>query len=425
MDYYDLSFSDQIIAAFDFGLPLFTFKLKKEINEEKLAEAVSEALLKHPLYKSRLVFEDGLYKYAHNDLKPVIFHRTWNEPIKYGVKENNFFPWIVMWEKNEIHFTAAHSLSDGGGASRFIKSVLVSYLEKADGIKFSPNVDISVADAERTTELSSEKHLDESNQPMFVPKERDVIDTSPDIYENDISKISAYDISIKKSDIAHLAKESGTTTSAVLSSVLAIAYDKMLGVDEGNIKIEVPFDLRKFWNSVTDHNFDGMARLYYDIKKLKGKDFNLVQTAFRSQLDINMEISNQINNFNQEYKMKEMLKANPTMLEQMMKSLTDRLFLPKASIVLTHLGNLGYPQELLNEILDFKFTNRVFPGSMMAAVGFVHNEYVTLNMVQATKNDIYIDKIKETLEEHNIPYECEKIIPHGTVTFVAPQRIAK
>lgn len=419
MNSYELSFSDQIIAAFDTGLPLFSFRLKEKINEDILKEAVNEALLKHPLYRSRLIFEDGLYKYVDNALEPVIVHSKWDDPVKYGTEKNNYYPWVIIPGEYEINFTAAHSLSDGGGASRFIKSVLVSYLEKT-GKQFSSGIDICIDDAERTTEISGEKHRDKDIEALFVPKERKVIDTSPDLYEDDINKLSAFDITIKQSDIKKLSSASETTAFAPLAAILAIAYDKMLDLPEGNIKIEVPFDLRRFWNSISDHNFVSMASLYYDIAKMRGKDINLVQTAFRSQLDIYMDSSNQIDKFNQEFEMKEMLKADPAMLEQMTKGLTDRLFQSKASIVLTYLGNLGYPEELLAEIEDFKLTNGLFPGSMMAAVGFAHNDKITLNMIQATKGNIYIDKLRETMDENNIPYLCEKIEPHGTVTFAVP-----
>lgn len=419
---YELSFSDQIMAAFDTGLPLYTFRLKEEINVDALKEAVDEALLKHPLYRSRLVFEDGLYKYVHNELDPLISLAKWEDSLEYGTEKNNFYPWIIIAEEDMIHFTTAHSLSDGGGSSRFIKSVLISYLEKM-GRVFPPNIDITIEDAQRTTELSGDKHLDFDNEAIFVPKEKEVLDMSLDMYENDINKVSAYNISIKESDIQKLTKESQTTTFAALAAILAISYDKMLGLEDGIIKVEVPFDLRRFWNSITDHNFAFMTKLYYDIAKLRGKDINLVQTAFRSQLDIYMDSTNQINKFNQDYNMRMMLKENPALLSQMAKSVKDRMFAPKASIILTHLGNLRYPKELLSEILDFRLTGRLMPGSMMAAIGFLYKDTITLNMVQATKGDIYIEKLREMLDENNIPYVCQRIKPHGTIDLVAPRCI--
>lgn len=419
---YELSFSDQMMAAFDTGLPLYTFRLKEEINVDALKEAVDEALLKHPLYRSRLVFEDGLYKYVHNELDPLISFAKWDDSLEYGSEKNNYYPWIIIAEEDMIHFTTAHSLSDGGGSSRFIKSVLISYLEKM-GRVFPPDIDITIEDAQRTTELSGDKHMDFDNEAMFVPKEKEILDMPLDMYENDINKVSAYNISIKESDIKKLAKESNTTTFAALAAILAISYDKMLGLDEGIIKVEVPFDQRGFWDSITDHNFAFMSKLYYDIAKLRGKSINLVQTAFRSQLDIYMDSTNQINKFNQEYKMRKMIEENPALLSQMAKGVKERMFAPKASIILTHVGNLSYPKELLSEILDFKLTGKLMPGSMMAAIGFLYKGTITLNMVQATKGDIYIEKLREMMDENNIPYVCEKIKPHGTIKLVAPRCI--
>ena len=419
---YELSFSDQMMAAFDTGLPIFTFRLKEEINLDALKEAVDEALLKHPLYRSRLVFEDGLYKYVHNELDPIISLAKWEDSLEYGTEKNNFYPWIIMAEEDMLHFTAAHSLSDGGGASRFLKSVLVSYLKKM-GRVFSPDIDITIEDAQRTTELSGHKLIDFDNKAILAPKEKEALDMPLDMYENDINKVSAYNISIKESDIKKLSRESETTTFAALAAILAISYDKMIGLDEGIIKVEVPFDQRGFWNSITDHNFVFMTKLYYNIAKLRGKDLNLVQTAFRSQLDIYMDSTNQINKFNQDYNMRKMLKENPALLCQMAKSVKDRMFAPKASVILTHLGDLKYPKELLSEILDFRLTGKLKPGSMMAAIGFQYRDTITLNMVQATKGDIYIEKIREMMDENNIPYVCEKIKPHGIIDLVVPRCI--
>lgn len=419
MKKYEISFSDQVIAAFDTGLPLFSFRLKDDIDVNILKEAVCDALKLHPLYKSKLVFENGLYHYAFNELEPIIFHTKWSDKIEYGVASNNFYPWLVMYDKDEIHFTAAHSLSDGGGASRFMKSFLILYLKKR-GVTFPENIDITIEDAERTFELSSEKHIDPNNKALSVPKEKEVLDTPTELYETDISKVSEYNVTVDVADIKAAASASETTSFAVLASMLAIAYEKMLAVNEGVIKVEVPFDLRRFWNSVTDHNFVNMAGLYYDVAKLKGKNIELVETAFRSQLDIYMDKTNQVERFNTEHQMLQMLQANPAMLEQMKKSVTDRLFLPKASIVLTHLGKLGFPDELLREIVDFKITNSIFAGYMMAAVGFICGEKLTLNMVQATKGDIYIEKLNETFAENGISCKCEKVEPHGAIVFKVP-----
>ena len=52
----------------------------------------------------------------------------------------------------------------------------------------------------------------------------------------------------------------------------------------------------------------------------------------------------------------------------------------------------------------------------------IYNETITLNMIQATKEDIYIDKLKETLEEQGIAYEIKKVIPHGAISFARPMR---
>lgn len=73
--------------------------------------------------------------------------------------------------------------------------------------------------------------------------------------------------------------------------------------------------------------------------------------------------------------------------------------------------------------MDFRLSGGLIPGSMMAAVGFLHNDTITLNMLQATKGDIYIEKLREMMEEYNIPYACEKIVPHGKITFAAPKCI--
>ena len=47
--------------------------------------------------------------------------------------------------------------------------------------------------------------------------------------------------------------------------------------------------------------------------------------------------------------------------------------------------------------------------------------FSVLSGVEQENIYIYIDKLKETLEECKLPYRCEKIEPHGTITFAVPR----
>ena len=98
---YEMSGKENWYALKNFPTPYISVELQETIDESAMGKAVAEAITRHPLFGTRLIFENGVFYFEENPKPPIVF-RADRAPKTYGGAESNDYPWIFTVEDNRL-----------------------------------------------------------------------------------------------------------------------------------------------------------------------------------------------------------------------------------------------------------------------------------------------------------------------------------
>ena len=153
--YYDKA---RIISSF----PLYVYRTRDKFNRNSLETAIGHAIQCHPRFGCGLVEDSKGPQLETNPEKPVIANLNPSEEYFFGGESNNHYPWVVGIHDDEIVYTGFHGLTDGVGATIFMRTVLYYYFRE-QGFSCDPSEAVTLEDVtpehlERDTERSVMKN---------------------------------------------------------------------------------------------------------------------------------------------------------------------------------------------------------------------------------------------------------------------------
>ena len=107
--------------------------MKEDVKEEILQQAVEKALEKYPLFLS--VMRKGLFWHylEKSNLKPVVTEEFKEPCSNLYVRDKKSLLFEVTYYKRRINFEVFHVLTDGTGATCFLKEIVKHYIVLAYG----------------------------------------------------------------------------------------------------------------------------------------------------------------------------------------------------------------------------------------------------------------------------------------------------
>ena len=116
----------------------FYCELKEDIQQEILQKAVDRTLEKYPIFLS--VLRKGLFwHYLEQSNKRPVVREEYKEPCSsLYIRDKRDLLFEVTYYKKRINFEVFHVLTDGTGASEFIRELVKNYLYLAhheDGLE--------------------------------------------------------------------------------------------------------------------------------------------------------------------------------------------------------------------------------------------------------------------------------------------------
>lgn len=406
---YRLSFDGQVNAAINNECPYTVFEMKDDIDEQVLESAVNKAVEYHPVFKMKLKKEKGLYYLVPNSAPAKIAVSDMKTDITYGTPEYNEYPWLITTAGKLIIFTCVHCLCDGMGVMSFLKTVITLYLADKGLVSKDKVPNTSEEEILRTLEDSFEKNSKSGVKPPYnVRKEKKPSPISKKMFEKDKEKVALYRIKIHNDELKKLTSQTETTTFSVIASILSKSLAKALEMQNGNITVILPVNMRAMYGSVTDRGFAYSAKLNYDVAKCIDRPLFLSATAFRSQLDtvIDKDYFDYILSENK--KQTDMIYRHPILLNLAKSAFYAMLYSPKASIVYTHLTKLGLGADIESYIEDVYVSGAGKPSPLIVAMARTFGDNVSVTLGQSIKNDAFIKSIKAVLDELNVGYEITK-----------------
>ena len=106
----------------------FYCELKEEIKEDVLQEALNQTIRKYPVFLS--VMRKGLFWHylEKSELRPAV-REEYKEPCSsLYVRDKKTLLFEVTYYKKRINFEVFHALTDGTGATEFLRELVKNYL---------------------------------------------------------------------------------------------------------------------------------------------------------------------------------------------------------------------------------------------------------------------------------------------------------
>ena len=235
----------------------FYCELKEEVKEEILQEALNQTIQKYPVFLS--VMRKGLFWHylEKSELRPVV-REEYKEPCSsLYVRDKKTLLFEVTYYKKRINFEVFHALTDGTGATEFLRELVKNYLyliheEDLEPVELS-NQYLTVKDQE---DDSFSRYYDPDFPRKKKKKIRAVqIKKGGKGYEE--LQINEASMSVK--ELLGIAREKKVSMSVLLTAAFICAIHEEMSrmLEKKPVILMVPVNLRKIFPSDSMLNFFG------------------------------------------------------------------------------------------------------------------------------------------------------------------------
>jgi NRPS condensation-like uncharacterized protein len=264
-----------------------TASLNENIDGRLLQEALDRVLPRIPAFNVRL--KKGLFWYylESNHNKPPLVREENSYPCRFiDPKANNGFLFRVSYYQDRINLEVFHVLGDGMGGFNFLKELAYQYIRLAHIDKFSETGDSLDVDTSLSTEDSFVKNYKHA-EPNDYKSGRAVTVKGEKLLSGALGVMSGH---MKVDQLKEASKALDLSINEYLVSALAFAIYK--GFLNGAssvypISINVPVNLRPFFDSVTTRNFFVMVSAVFTPEKEKynfEEVCNIIRDSLRKQI---------------------------------------------------------------------------------------------------------------------------------------------
>lgn len=249
----------------------FSCQLNERVEQDILQQATIKTLETFPIFRS--VLKHGLFWYylEKTDLVPVVEpeYRPPCGPL-YDPSSRNLLFEVTCW-RERINVEIYHSLTDGTGALQFLKTLVCNYLS----IKYPPlrsellpEIEYDASTAERY-EDSFLKYYNPHQKARQTKNERSCQLKGTRVPEGRIKIIEGI-MPVKQT--LQLAKSYNTTLTVLLTAMMLISFAEEIPLRQKKrpVVLDVPVNLRNFFESETARNFFGVIKVGYNFSQNPG-----------------------------------------------------------------------------------------------------------------------------------------------------------
>lgn len=334
--------------------------LSEPVDRDIMQSALDAAVKRFPLISSRL--RAGVFWYYLEQTSAPEIIRDGCQPImKHRFLDVKKCAIRVLYYKNRIAVEFFHAVTDGNGGLIFLKTLLAEYLTQKYGASI-PNIR-GVAD--RLSSPSPEELEDsfaENCGTVGLKRMDDKAYRLTGIKEKD-GFLNLTCGTLPLDDLLSRCHEYGVTLTAYLASVMIMTYitlqkRKVKRLDRRRpVKIQIPVDLRRLFNSSTMRNFVMVVNVGVD-PRMGDYSFEEILKIVDRQLKLYVTPKNMqavfTTNVNSEKKI--LIKLVPLFIKNIvMKAVFDRVGEAQGCITISNLGKIDIPDEMTDYVKGFDF----------------------------------------------------------------------
>ena len=244
--------------------------LKEDIDPRKLQEALDKTLLVYPVFLS--VMRKGLFwHYLENStLHPEVVKEHREPCSTLYIRDKRTLLFEVTYFKNRINLEVFHALTDGTGATEFLRELIKNYLclsHKSEGLS-----DISLTDPDITIQDQENDSFSKYYTKMQKPKEKKpkAVQIKNLQRETGLLNIDERILSVKY--VLARSRELGVSMTVFLTAVYMMAIHQEMSHRQKKdpVVLMIPVNLRKFFPSNSMLNFFNWIEPGYHFDK--GRD---------------------------------------------------------------------------------------------------------------------------------------------------------
>jgi NRPS condensation-like uncharacterized protein len=360
-----------------------TITFKDKIDKDILAESLKNTLVRLPSFAYRL--RRGLFWYYLEKIDgiPPILDDVKNPMRTINFKDNNYFMFRVRVYEKRLALEFFHALTDGTGGVTLLLTLSREYIRLKYGVE-TPYTEkiLNLKDKPKKEEYedSFKKHVGDFGS---VEKEEAAYHLKGKQLPSHMLNIITGKIKIN--ELKKLCQQYDCTITVFLTSIMFMCFQDIQNNnhDKKNkpIKISIPVNLRRFFDSVTSRNFSSYVNPKIDtklgnytleevIKEVKGQlEYMVNEKKLRSKFtgNVNME-------------RKFYIRIMPTFIKMKALSISDYLMGDRYyTTTFSNYGLINIPEEMQKYVTDMGFMigrSRNKHGAV-ACISCMNNLYIT------------------------------------------------
>lgn len=328
-------------------------QLEEDIKPEVLQEALDQTLpyFKNFTFRLRRGF---FWYYFEPNQKRLLIQEEKSRPCLYIEPHQNHYLCKVLYYKKRISLEVFHAVTDGMGAVNFLKALVVNYLRLLEGE--SSGVPEDVVEVASDTEDSYRKNYRKA--PRLGKKLSRAFRVSG-------RRLPGYTMGILHAYVGidplkRYCKEKEMTISVYLAAVYVWAILQAYREDEKlkklPIRIGVPVNLRKFFQSTTTLNF--FAHITVSILAKDDEiSFDEILSKVKEQFEQQMNKENFAGNIADNVKLKSnpIMRIMPLPLKNIIVKQIYLTIMKSYTGTLSNLGAIQMPTRWKEQIRSFEF----------------------------------------------------------------------
>lgn len=258
----------------------FSCQLTEWVQQEPLQQSVEKTLEAFPIFQS--VLKHGLFWYylEHSEIVPVV-EEEYRPPCGqiYDPSSRNLL-FEVTYFRERINLEVYHALTDGTGALQFLKTLVCNYLnilhpELGEGLAAELEYDASAADR---SEDSFSKYYNPGHKGKRSKERRSSQLKGIKVPEGRLKIVEGI---MPVKEVLQLAKSYHTTLTVLLTSMMLISFAEEIPLRKRKnpVILDVPVNLRNYFQSDTARNFFGVIRVGYNFSEGSGKLQDVIESV--------------------------------------------------------------------------------------------------------------------------------------------------
>lgn len=322
--------------------------LYEKIDPEVLQEALDIVAIRFPTLMVRVrkgLFWDFL---EANDDSLLVKEETDYPCAPIDRKENNAFLIRVLYFNKRISVEVFHSVTDGGGAQEFLKTLVYQYLNlmgkniMTDGTILLPEDEVD----QEESEDSFVRYVNHSEPAKSQDKDQKAYQLSgTELSPRGINLVQGI---MDAGALNTFAKSQGTSLTGLLTSVLILTiYEERKKNSDAYISVAIPVNLRKVFPSKTMRNFFSVSNIGVQVKKDMTMD-EIIEAVTRELIKKTEKsfLQRGINHF-VSFQKNLLLRIVPVFIKYpIMRFAFNSVGENRKTLTLTNLGNVKVPDEM-------------------------------------------------------------------------------